>query len=205
MVDSEPLSRQAWDDFLRPYNQYISDDLQSRIIGRRVDESVAIVRREFNLPLTDEQIIAQRKQIHAQLRTQGISAMPGLMELQAIIAQRKIPWAVATSSERAHADEILIQLHLRDKVHAIAAGNEVAHGKPAPDIYLLAAQRLGIPPSKCLALEDSGPGSQAAVAAGMLTIAIPNEQTNSADFSHAHYQYHSLFDVIENLDTLLNE
>ena len=205
MVDSEPLSRQAWDEFLRPYNQHITDDLQSRIIGRRVDQTVSIVRKEFNLPLTDAEIIAQRKQIHSQLRAQGIPPMPGLMELQTIIAERQIPWAVATSSERPHAEEILTQLGLLDKVQAIAAGSEVTHGKPAPDIYLLAAQHLGIPPEKCIALEDSGPGSQAAVAAGMLTIAIPNAETNHANFSHAHHQYASLFDVIENLDTLLNE
>lgn len=205
MVDSEPLSRQAWDEFLRPYNQHLSDDVQSRIIGRRIDQAVVVVREAFNLPLTDAEIIAERKRIHNQLRAQGIPAMPGLMELQAIIAERQIPWAVATSSSDYHANEILVQLGLREKVYAIAAGHDVTHGKPAPDIYLLAAQHLGIAPEKCIALEDSGPGSQAAVAAGMLTIAIPNEQTQSADFSHAHYHYNSLFDVIENLDTLLNE
>jgi HAD superfamily hydrolase (TIGR01509 family) len=205
MVDSEPLSRRAWDEYLRPYNQIISDDLQSRIIGLRGDQSSVLIREAFNLPKPADAILEERRLIYQQLRAQGVPVMPGLMELHAIIAARQIPWAVATSSPRDHAEEILAQLGLADAVGAIAAGNEVQHGKPAPDIYLLAAQRLGVPPQKCLALEDSGPGSRAAVAAGMLTVAIPNGETNSADFSHAHYVYTSLFDVIENLDRLLLE
>ena len=205
MVDSEPLSRRAWDEYLRPYNQYLTDDLQSRIIGLRGDLSSALIREAFNLPKTAEVILEERRQIYQRLRAEGVPVMPGLMELHAVIADRSIPWAVATSSPRDHAEEILEQLGLLDAVGAIAAGNEVIHGKPAPDIYQLAAQRLGVPPEKCLALEDSGPGSRAAVAAGMLTVAIPNGETNSADFSHAHYVYTSLFDVIENLDSLLIE
>lgn len=205
MVDSEPLSRQAWDEYLRPYNQNISDDLQSRIIGLRGDQSSTLIREAFNLPKPADVILEERRLIYQQLRAQGVPVMPGLMELHAIIAARQIPWAVATSSPRDHAEEILAQLGLADAVGAIAAGNEVQHGKPAPDIYLLAAERLGVSAQKCLALEDSGPGSRAAVAAGMLTVAIPNGETNSADFSHAHYVYTSLFDVIENLDGLLLE
>lgn len=205
MVDSEPLSRQAWDEYLRPYNQNISDDLQSRIIGLRGDQSSTLIREAFNLPKPADVILEERRLIYQQLRAQGVPVMPGLMELHAIIAARQIPWAVATSSPRDHAEEILAQLGLADAVGAIAAGNEVQHGKPAPDIYLLAAERLGVSAQKCLALEDSGPGSRAAVTAGMLTVAIPNGETNSADFSHAHYVYTSLFDVIENLDGLLLE
>ena len=205
MVDSEPLSRRAWDEYLRPYNQYLTDDLQSRIIGLRGDQSSALIRAEFNLPKPAEVILQERRLIYQQLRAQGVPVMPGLMELHAVIAERNIPWAVATSSPRDHAEEILAQLGLDASVRAIAAGDEVTHGKPAPDIYQLAAQRLGVPPENCMALEDSGPGSRAAVSAGMLTIAIPNGETKAADFSHAHYVYTSLFDVIENLDRLLME
>ena len=205
MVDSEPLSRQAWDEYLRPYNQHISDDLQSRIIGLRGDQSSALIREEFSLSKSSEVILAERKLIYQRLRAQGVPVMPGLMELHAIIAERNIPWAVATSSPRDHAEEILEQLGLMDAVCAIAAGNEVTHGKPAPDIYKLAAERMGVPPEKCLALEDSGPGSRAAVSAGMLTVAIPHGETRSSDFSHAHHVYTSLFDVAANIDQLLME
>jgi HAD superfamily hydrolase (TIGR01509 family) len=203
MVDSEPLSRQAWDEWLRPYHAQISDELQARIIGLRGDVSAPLIRAAFNIPLPVEEILAQRRIVYDQIMAQGAPVMPGLMALQAAIAAREIPWAVASSSNRPHIEAILRQLNLADKVFATACGDEVAHGKPAPDLYLLAAERLGIPPTQCLALEDSGPGSRAAVAAGMFTIAIPNGHTLSADFSHAHAVYSSLYEVVRNLDQLI--
>lgn len=201
MVDSEPLSQQAWDDYLRPFGHQLSQETVESIIGFRADVSTPIIKKMFNLPESVSQIIANRAAIYSQIRANGVPTMPGLHELHKTIARRQLPWAVATSSPRRHAIEILQQLGLKEQCYAIAAGDEVAHGKPAPDIYLLAAERLGVPPRNCLALEDSGPGSKAAVAAGMAVIAIPNAQTKTADFSHVHYRYSSLHDVLANLDT----
>ena len=201
MVDSEPLSQQAWDEYLRPYGHQLTEEIVSSIIGLRADVSTPTIKKLFNLPEPVPVIIAKRAALYSQIRAKGVPTMPGLHELQAEIERRQIPWAVATSSPRHHAEEILQQLGLQDRCRAIAAGDEVAHGKPQPDIYLLAAERLGIPPQNCLALEDSGPGSQAAVAAGMITIAIPNAQTKTADFSHAHHRYSSLHEVLAHLDS----
>lgn len=200
MVDSEPLSQQAWDDYLRPFGHQLSEETVQNIIGFRSDVSTPIIKEMFNLPESVPQIIANRAAIYSRIRANGVPTMPGLHELHAAINRRQIPWAVATSSPRVHALEVLQQLGLQNQCQAVAAGDEVAHGKPAPDIYLLAAKRLGIAPHNCLALEDSGPGSQAATAAGMTVIAIPNAQTKTADFSHVHYRYSSLQDVLANLD-----
>jgi len=201
MVDSEPLSQQAWDDYLRPFGHQLSEETVQSIIGFRSDISTPIIKEMFNLPESVPQIIANRAAIYSKIRANGVPTMLGLYTLHAEIGRRKIPWAIATSSPRAHAVEILQQLGLLQQCRAIAGGDEVVDGKPAPDLYLLAAERLGIAPQQCLALEDSGPGSQAAVAAGMTVIAIPNAQTKTADFSHVHYQYDSLHEVLANLDS----
>ena len=204
MVDSEPLSHQAWNDFLRPFGHQVNDEMVQQMIGFRADISTKFVRETFGLTLSVEEIISQRAAIYAQLQADvGVPPMPGLLALHELIAQRQIPWAVATSSPHHHAETILANLQLSPTRNAIAGGDEVAHGKPAPDIYLLAAERLGIAPQDCMALEDSGPGSRAAVAAGMLTIAIPNAQTKFADFSHVDYQFNSLHEVLERLDEFL--
>jgi HAD superfamily hydrolase (TIGR01509 family) len=200
MVDSEPLSQQAWDEYLRPYGHQLSEEIVHNIIGLRADVSTPVIKELFNLPEPVPTIISKRAAIYSQIRANGVPTMPGLHALHAEIARRNIPWAVATSSPRAHAVEILQQLGLLARCRAIAAGDEVTHGKPNPDIYLLAAERLGIPPQDCLALEDSGPGSQAAVNAGMTVIAIPNAQTKTADFGHVHHLYQSLDGVLTNLD-----
>ncbi len=203
MVDSEPLSRQAWDEFLRPYGGQISDAMQSQIIGLRADVSALLIRDVFAIPLGVPEIITQRAQIYARIRAQGVPAMPGLMALQAAIAERHIPWAVASSSSSRHVEEVLAQLGLAERVYATACGDEVAQGKPAPDLYLLAATRLGVDPADCLALEDSLPGVQAALAAGMAVIAVPNGHTSDADFSRATAVYASLHEVAARLDEML--
>jgi HAD superfamily hydrolase (TIGR01509 family) len=203
MVDSEPLSRRAWNQILLAHDYDMTDDIYRQIIGRRTEQSAEIILGYYPLPMTATELATQKGVIFHEIRAQGIPAMPGLIALQATIKERGLPWAIATSSPRHHAEIILAQLGLREFCHAIAAGNEVAHGKPAPDIYLLAAQRLNIDPTVCLALEDSEPGCQAASAAGMKVIVIPNGETKTAVFSCAHVRYSSLQQVADNLETLL--
>ena len=203
MVDSEPLARRAWNQVLQAHGHEMTDDIYRQMIGRRTDHSAHLILDYYPLPLTASELATQKTNIFHEIRAQGIPAMPGLTALQVAIQQRNIPWAVATSSPRDHAEIILAQLGLTDDCRTIAAGNEVEHGKPAPDIYLLAAERLGIEPTVCLALEDSVPGSQAAAAAGMKVIAIPNGETKTAVFPQVFARYSSLQQVAENLDALL--
>ncbi len=203
MVDSEPLSRLAWDQLLQAHGYTMTDDIYRQMVGIRTDQSVYLVLEHFPLPLTAAEIVARKEEIFHGIRAQGVPAMPGLTAVQAAIKERKLPWAVATSSPRIHAEIILAQLNLTDECAAIAAGKDVIHGKPAPDIYLLAAERLGVDPALCLALEDSAPGCQAAAAAGMKVIAIPNGATKTAVFPCADVQYASLTEVAQNIDVLL--
>jgi HAD superfamily hydrolase (TIGR01509 family) len=205
MVDSEPLSRRAWDQVLQAHGHQMTDDVYRQIIGRRTQQSAQIILNAYPLPMTASELAVLKTDNFHKIRAQGIPAMPGLMALQAVIKERQIPWAVATSSPHDHAEIILAQLGLTNTCRAIAAGNEVEHGKPAPDIYLLAAERLGIDPTLCLALEDSEPGCQAAAAAGMKAIAIPNGDTKTAVFPHAFARYSSLQQVADNLDELLTD
>jgi beta-phosphoglucomutase-like phosphatase (HAD superfamily) len=176
MVDTEPLSRQAWDEFLRPYGHSLDDKIISRMVGFRADESTRILLEAFDVPLSVEEIMRRKAAIYDEIRTRGVPVMPGFPELQAAIAERRLPWAVATSSPRRHAEEILGQLGLVGACHAIAGGDEV---------------------------EDSGPGSQAAAAAGMLTVVIPGADMSAVNFSHADYVFSSLHEVAANLDELL--
>lgn len=203
MVDTEPLSRQAWQAVLAEYGYELKDDVYLKMIGRRSDASVQILKEAYSFPLTGEELIERKKARLAARLADGIPVMPGLYALQSAIKKRGISWGVATSSSRTHAVQVLTQLKLLDQCGAIAAGNEVENGKPAPDIYLLAAKRLGYAPENCLALEDSLPGCHAAHAAGLITIAIPNGETRRSDFDFVDYMFASLLNVVTNLDELL--
>lgn len=203
MVDSEPLSRQAWQEVLAQHGQVLDAALYARMIGHRTDESARMVLASVDLPLTPAQLVAQKNARLADIRGAGVPPMPGLFTLVEALARRGVPWGVATSSPRAHAGAILAQLGLAAACRAVAAGDEVPLGKPAPDIYLLAAARLGVPAATCLALEDSAPGCRAAQAAGMRVVAVPNGQTHAADFGFVPDVMASLAEVAARLDELL--
>lgn len=203
MVNTEPLSRQAWDQVLGRYGQRLDDATYMRMVGRRTVESAQLVLEVFELPLTPADLMAEKTRIWETFWRRGVPAMPGLNRLQQALAERGIPWAVATSSPRLYAEHILQYLEVDGACRALAAGDEVTYGKPEPDIYLLAAERLGVPPAHCLALEDSVPGGRAAQAAGMTLVAVPGFPATAADFAFAEYVLPSLSEVVVNLDSLL--
>jgi len=200
MVDTEPLSRQVWQDILTDYGQTLRDETYAAMVGRRSDESVRLVLDNHDLPLTAAELTAIKTERWAACWQQGVPARPGLFELQAEIARRNIPWGVATSSVRYYALEILAQLGLQPTNGAVVGGDEVARSKPAPDIYLLAAERLGVRPEACLGLEDSVPGGMAVIAAGMTLAAVPHDSTRPEDFPFTPYIYASLHEVRQDLD-----
>ena len=90
------------------------------------------------------------------------------------LAESGLRLAVASSSNRELIDAVLRRLELADLFAVTVSSEEVARGKPAPDVYLEAARRLGVDPARCVAIEDSASGIRAAHAAGMRVIAYPN-------------------------------
>ena len=121
--------------------------------------------------------------------------LPGVVALLAAVRTRRWRTAVASSSRRASIQRALQALNLTDQFETTAGGDEVKRAKPAPDVYLLAAQRLGVAPVECVALEDSQNGVLAAKAAGMACIAVPSALTRSLDFSAADLVVGSLEEV----------
>ena len=104
----------------------------------------------------------------------GLPLKPGVFELLGVLQGRGLPCAVVTSTRRERAlfklERCGLLAHFRD----VVTGSDVEHPKPAPDIYRLAAQRLGVDPARCVVLEDSAPGVRAALAAGMTPIQVPD-------------------------------
>ncbi len=104
----------------------------------------------------------------------GVPHRPGIIDLLDTLAAHGVPRAVATSTRRPLALRKLESAGLLRYFEHVATSSDVAHAKPAPDIYLLAAHKLGVEPAHCLALEDSPTGVRAALAAGMHVIQIPD-------------------------------
>lgn len=203
MADSEPLAEWAWNEVLGRYGHRLDDALLQEILGLRVIDSAHVLQQRLELPLSPQEAMAERDRVFLAAVPERLAPLPGLFRLLDELEARGIPRAVATSGHRGYAQLALRTLGVVKRFHALATGDEVARGKPAPDIFLLAADRLDIPPAGCLVLEDSPLGIAAAKAAGMRVVAVPNPRIPAAEFSQADHVFDSLVAVHEKLDELL--
>ena len=142
----------------------------------------------------------------AQLMADKIPVKPGVRPLITKRQQRQIPYAIATSTYTAKAHHHLARAELGDLFETIIGGDQVTNGKPAPDIYLKAADTLGIAPAQCAAFEDSENGVRAAVAAGMITVQIPDiKPPSDALLALGHQVADTLLDGAALLDLIQTE
>lgn len=203
MIDSEPLAMEAWQATLRPFGHSIDGALFERMLGLRQTECASLLRDHFDLPLPIEGLTRQRNDTFLALLPGRLRAMPGLHELLAELRARGVKRAIATSGERRYVTTVIRELELEAAFDAMVVAEDVTRGKPAPDVYLLAAERLGLLPAQCLVLEDALNGVTAAKAAGMTCVAVPNPFTRSLDFATADKVMPSLLAVRDNLDVLI--
>ena len=152
-------------------------------------------------------LAAESDEIFLGLLTERLATMPGLLELLAALETAGIPKAIATSSGRRLTEACLAPFQLAPRFCFILTSEDITRGKPDPEIYLLAAQRFGVPPAEMLVLEDSQNGCRAAAAAGAFTVAVPGEHSRRQDFSAANLVIESLADrrLVRSAGTWRNE
>ena len=131
------------------------------------------LRDELGVPMTSEEISASVVAALERRYRERLPLIPGALEAVDRLAARW-PLGLASSANRPIIDLVLRESGLDRQIAATVSSEEVPHGKPAPDVYLEAARRLGVDPARCVAVEDSSNGLRAAAAAGMRVIAIPN-------------------------------
>lgn len=186
LADSEPLQKAAWRTYLAQYGRTLEPTLIDRMFGLRLVESATLVRDELDLPLSIEAVMAGRDALFLASLPGALQPMPGAAATVAAMRQSGLATALATSGHRRYIALALHELGLEQAFDTIVTGDMVARGKPAPDIFLRAAEELGIDPAECVVVEDAPHGIAAARAAGMLAVAIPNELTRALDFGQAH-------------------
>jgi HAD superfamily hydrolase (TIGR01509 family) len=159
----------------------------------------------YDLAIDPSELGWRKEVLLTEILSAEVPVMPGLYEFLAALKQRHIQWAVATSTPRKTAEDILEKIGVSERYQVLAAGDEVPNGKPAPDVYLFAAELLNKAPEQCLAVEDSSIGCRAAHAAGMMVVAIPNDQYMEEKFECADHIMTSLLDLSSRLDEMLKE
>ena len=173
MLDSERWERTAWQAAARRQGHTVTEDFYATLIGRREVETGELLSEHFGPGFPLEEFRADvDAQLTDGLARGGVPVKAGLIELLDALDGQRILKAIASSTTRVGASHRLGSL--MGRFDATVFGDEVSRGKPHPQIYRLAARRLGLAPRRCLALEDSPVGMAAARAAGMVVIVIPD-------------------------------
>ena len=173
MIDSERVSIACWSEASEAMGIALPDGFFLQMVGLGDRDCERLLLQHID----ETRIASLFSNCHDlyEARTQaGLPLRPGILELLDLLKTHGVPRAVATSTRQPRANRKLGASGLLPYFDSVVTSSDVQHPKPAPDIYLLAAQRLGKDPARCLALEDSPAGTRAAVAAGMTAIQVPD-------------------------------
>jgi len=182
LLDTEPLAALAWEEAAARLGVRFDRALALAMVGRNFADCEAFLRGHFDAGYPTEALLGSWHATYdAIVARDGFALKDGVHDLLDWLEALAIPRAVATSTRRLRAEAKLAGCNLLPRFAVVVGGDEVARGKPAPDIYLAAAGRLGVDPAACIALEDSEPGFRSALAAGMAPILIPDLKAPSPE------------------------
>jgi beta-phosphoglucomutase family hydrolase len=192
IVDSEPLHLLAYQEFFNRHNIGYTAEHNAEFLGTKDIWMAQVLIDRHALPETPESMVKTKEAILMRLLTETAVARPGLSDILTKAKQAGLPMSIASSATLPTIHLVVDRLNIRNYFDALTSGDEVANGKPAPDVFLLAAKRLAVEPRHCLVIEDTLNGIKAAKAAGMMCIAIPCEATMHQDHSLADVRMQSL-------------
>lgn len=197
LLDTEQIYTDVTQDIVGRWGKTYDWSIKSNMVGRPSIESARYLVETLELPIQPEDYLREREVVF-QTRMPEAEPMPGAVELVRALAARGVPMAVATSSHRDMFD--LKTRHHKEWFRLfdhVVLGDDprIERGKPAPDIFLLAARELGAAPESCLVFEDAPSGVAAARAAGMLVVGLPDPGLDPARLSEAHHVTTSLKNI----------
>jgi len=173
IVDNMHLHAEAFAKFAERHGlPPLTREDRARLDGRRNSEIFPIL---FKREVPRDEWLAyehEKEGLYRELSKGRLAPLKGLPSLMDCLRESGIPMALATSAPKPNVEHTLAELGLADAFPVIVRGDEVAHGKPAPDVFIEAARRLGVDPSHCLVFEDAPMGIEAAHAAGMRVVAL---------------------------------
>ena len=192
LTDSEPYYHEAINAVLAKHKLFLTEKENEAILGFGVKETWVWLIAHFKLSDKLEQWLAAYDVEVLRILKAKVTPASGLSALIAGFQKRNFRFGLASSSQRNWIDAVLTKLRLTKTFEVIVSGGEVKKGKPNPEIYLKAAEHLGVAPARCLVIEDSPTGIKAGKAAGMTVVAVRTEYTKGLDISKADVVIDSL-------------
>lgn len=173
LVDSEQLWNRAKEEYVHATGGQWREDAPEAMIGMSSPEWSAYIRDELGVDRPASEINRAVVLRIEELYRAELPLLPGAVETVRAM-ERRWPLGLASSSNREIIDLVIEEAGLSGAFVATVSSEEVARGKPSPDVYLEAARRMGVDPHRCVAIEDSANGLRSAHAAGMAAVAVPN-------------------------------
>ncbi len=170
--DGEPLYLEAFNVLLRPLGHELTAPEYEQIIGSSIEAAWEWVIDRFGLSGPTEQFYATYDGAVLDLMAQPVAPLPGARETIARLKSIPVPVGLASASLRQWVDATLAGIGLADEFEATVTASDVERAKPAPDMYLKAAEKLGVPATECVAVEDTRTGVASARAAGMYVVQL---------------------------------
>jgi HAD superfamily hydrolase (TIGR01509 family) len=188
LLDTEPFYTQAHQAVAAKYGKVFDWTVKSKMIGLPAQSSAQVMIDALQLPITVPEYLEARKHLLEELFPQA-EPLPGAVRLTKHLHRNAIPQAIATSSDRSNF-ELKITNHQEwfSLFQSCVMGDdpEIKKGKPDPAIFLIAAERIAAPPGQCLVFEDSPAGIEAARAAGMYVVAVPDPHMDDKAYPRAN-------------------
>ena len=196
LLDTENFYTDVTQQIVSRYGKNFNWSIKSQMLGRPALESARTLVRVLELPIRPEDYLTERKALLNQ-RFPEAEAMPGAIELTQRMKMARVPQAVATSSTKeAYTLKTIKHQKWFAEFDAIVTGDhpDIQNGKPAPDIFLVAARKLRVAPGECLVFEDAPAGVEAARAAGMSVVVVPDPQMDQKLVNDADQKLNSLLE-----------
>ncbi len=200
IADSEHLSTEADDIVLARYGIKMTAKETKEAFGRRIEEIFGDLLKARNLKMSIPELVKEKDAVLEKLMIGKLQPIKNSLELIGFLQRKGFKMALATSSHEYKMVQELNELGIEDLFPVKLTGDDVTKGKPNPEIYLIAAKRLGVTPEECAVIEDSAFGIQSAKNAGMYAIALRSPNSEGQDLSKADLVVDDLSEVEDHFE-----
>ena len=196
LLDSEPLHHKVNSIIYQSLDIHVDQSIINEFVGRTSTDRWTSIKDRFQLSESVEELSTRQwEDLVTALPASGVGPSDGLYKLLCFLKQKKIRASIASSSKRSFVEAVMDHLGIREDMEGYTCADEVTNCKPEPDIFLLAAEKMGVTPLQCMVIEDSSAGVSAAKAAGMFTVGYDNPTSEGQDLSQADIRVNHLADI----------
>lgn len=196
IIDSEPIHFEVDIQTMKDFGCSISKEELNKYVGTTNEYMYTDIKNKYEIDKSIEEIINYRSElVKRKVIESDLIPIEGIRDLLKDLKDKNILAAIASSSPRDFIEVVVSKFELEDYFSCILSGEEVENGKPAPDIYVETAKKLGIVPEECIVIEDSKNGVMAAKEAGMKCIGFKNINSGEQDLSKADYIVNSIVEI----------